>query len=112
LPQPIVFIAACALVFLAMWWFPRRRPLENAWFWALLACMLGLRSALTPGYVTYYFATGALVLVFALVDTSYLLAYRDELTGLPGRRAFNEVTGELRDPYTLAMVDVDHFKNF
>ena len=40
------------------------------------------------------------------------MAYRDELTGLPGRRALNECLQRVGATYTIAMVDVDHFKRF
>jgi diguanylate cyclase (GGDEF)-like protein len=40
------------------------------------------------------------------------MAYDDELTGLPSRRALNEALARLRGTYTVAMVDVDHFKRF
>jgi GGDEF domain-containing protein len=40
------------------------------------------------------------------------MAYHDELTGLPGRRAFNELLLGLDDQYAIAVVDIDHFKRF
>jgi diguanylate cyclase (GGDEF)-like protein len=40
------------------------------------------------------------------------MAYRDELTGLPSRRALNQSLCALGQHYTIAMVDVDHFKKF
>jgi diguanylate cyclase (GGDEF)-like protein len=40
------------------------------------------------------------------------MAYRDELTGLPGRRALNERLKMLGGNFTIAMLDVDHFKRF
>jgi diguanylate cyclase (GGDEF)-like protein len=40
------------------------------------------------------------------------MAYLDELTQLPSRRALNEAMLKMGDSYTLAMVDVDHFKQF
>lgn len=40
------------------------------------------------------------------------MAFRDELTGLPGRRALNERMQRLGRNYVLAMADVDHFKKF
>ncbi|KAG0959311.1 hypothetical protein G6F31_011781 [Rhizopus arrhizus] len=43
---------------------------------------------------------------------SFHMAFRDELTGLPGRRAFNETVQRARGTYSIAMVDVDHFKSF
>ena len=36
----------------------------------------------------------------------------DELTGLPGRSALNERLESLDGNFTLAMVDIDHFKAF
>jgi len=45
-----------------------------------------------------------------MVETSYLLAYHDELTALPSRRAFHEALLRLQPPYSIAMVDIDHFK--
>jgi GGDEF domain-containing protein len=41
-----------------------------------------------------------------------LLAYHDELTTLPSRRAFNDALLRLKSPYSIAVVDIDHFKRF
>lgn len=38
--------------------------------------------------------------------------YLDELTGIPNRRALDERLAQLDGPYSLAMVDIDHFKKF
>jgi diguanylate cyclase (GGDEF)-like protein len=38
------------------------------------------------------------------------MAYEDGLTGLPARRALTEALQRLSGQYTVAMVDVDHFK--
>jgi len=55
--------------------------------------------------------TGAAgVLVVALVQDAYRKAYVDELTGLPGRRSMEEYFLKLSGMYTVAMVDIDHFK--
>lgn len=53
-----------------------------------------------------------IVLIISLVRSSYEMAYVDELTGLPGRRALNERLRSLGGRYVLAMTDVDHFKKF
>src|SRR5262249_55295419 len=54
---------------------------------------------------------GATVLV-EMLETSYKMAYHDELTQLPSRRALNEAMMKLPVAYTVAMLDVDHFKKF
>ena len=51
-------------------------------------------------------------MVISMVRSSYDMAYRDELTGLPGRRALNERLKGLGSRYVIAMMDVDHFKKF
>jgi diguanylate cyclase (GGDEF)-like protein len=43
---------------------------------------------------------------------AYRLAYYDELTELPGRRALIEDMAKLGRKYSLAMVDIDLFKKF
>ena len=43
---------------------------------------------------------------------SWSKAYVDDLTQVLGRRALNESLGQLSGTYSIAMVDVDHFKKF
>lgn len=49
--------------------------------------------------------------LYLLVD-SHKMAYIDDLTQLPGRRALNERLVSLSKYYAIAMLDVDHFKKF
>jgi diguanylate cyclase (GGDEF)-like protein len=53
-----------------------------------------------------------LSLVLSLVRHSHDMAFRDELTGILGRRALNDRLKGLGRRYTIAMLDVDHFKKF
>src|SRR6185312_7175773 len=59
-----------------------------------------------------FFATGELAVLVAVIEISYSMAYLDELTQLPSRRALNEAMMKLPETYTIAMLDVDHFKKF
>ncbi len=87
-----------------------RKPVESGLLWSLAATFLALRFAGDGWIATAYFATAAIILASAVVETSYLLAYHDELTALPSRRAFNDALLRLTPPYSIAMVDIDHFK--
>jgi len=80
--------------------------------WAMIPTFLGLSTVRlgNPGFSTFYLATAALILIVAVVEASYHMAYQDSLTGLPARRALNEALLRLGGHYTVAMVDVDHFK--
>ena len=88
----------------------RPAPLEGALLGAGAAWLLVLRGA--PGTPALFAAAGLLPLIVATLQHAHQLAYRDELTNLPGRRALNERLATLGRRYTLAMVDVDHFKRF
>ncbi len=50
--------------------------------------------------------------IVVVVIDSYFLAYRDELTSLPSRRALNQYALSLGRRYCVAMIDIDHFKKF
>ncbi|MEZ9819717.1 GGDEF domain-containing protein [Shewanella sp. 10N.286.45.A1] len=54
----------------------------------------------------------AVAYLLAILIDSYFLAYRDELTGLPSRRALYNLVLSLGRTYSVAMVDIDHFKKF
>jgi GGDEF domain-containing protein len=86
------------------------KPAESGLLWALAATMLALRFGGVGRIPTAYFAAGAFILAGAIVETSYLLAYHDELTTLPSRRAFHDALLRLEAPYSIAMLDIDHFK--
>ena len=47
---------------------------------------------------------------YALLQHSHAMVYRDELTGLLSRRAYNEQLRRLGKRYAIAMLDIDHFK--
>lgn len=89
----------------------RPYPIECGTFWALVAALLGFAAG-APSLASIAFAGAGLVLAVSLVEASYVIAYGDELTGLPGRRALTEALGRLDGTYTIAMVDIDHFKKF
>jgi diguanylate cyclase (GGDEF)-like protein len=79
--------------------------------WTLVAAFLALRGGRALDR-SIYLATGGLVLVLSLIETWHRMAYDDELTGLPARRALTEALDRLGGTYAVAMVDLDHFKRF
>jgi diguanylate cyclase (GGDEF)-like protein len=111
LPQISLLVFAVVLVFLLTRAMARPKPLENGFAWALLAVFLALNSGGTGLAARAYVASAAIILVASIIETSYVMAYHDELTGLPSRRAFNDATLRLEAPYTVAAVDIDHFKS-
>jgi GGDEF domain-containing protein len=113
LPLLSLVIFAVAFVFLARRAVLQGTALESGAVWALVAAFLALSAGRRGGLdSSTYFATGGLILVLSLIETWHRMAYDDELTGLPARRALNEALTRLRGEYTVAMVDIDHFKRF
>lgn len=90
----------------------RPAALESGLLWAGLTTLLALLAGKTEPLLTFYIATAGLILVVSLMETSRSMAFDDELTGLPGRRALNEELLKLGSRYAIAMVDIDHFKLF
>jgi len=111
-PLPMVTLVAFATAALVLLirFLLFRKPVESGLLWALAASFLALYFGGFGRIPAAYFATGALVLAVSIVETSYLLAYHDELTALPSRRAFHEALLGLEAPYSIAVVDIDHFK--
>ena len=102
-------VAAIALLTLA---FHRRSKVEQGLLWSLAAFFLAVEGMLRPQTLALYSGAAGLVLVLTALEHGYDIAYRDELTGLLGRRAFNTTMGRLGRTYSIAMCDVDRFKNF
>ena len=106
----IAFILSGAILFVRS--LLTRKPADNALFWSLAAFFLALHYSGMPRTSTLYCIAGALILATAVIENSYLLAYHDELTALPSRRAFNDALLRLPETYSIAVVDIDHFKRF
>ena len=113
-PTPLLgrlFLAAAFTVALIRAW-RQRAPLDVAMAGALVAFFIACEWAnLTVVYGVFVFAAGAMLLL-AVLQESHRMAFHDELTSLPSRRALQEKLVALGPSYTIAMVDVDHFKKF
>jgi len=89
-----------------------RKQLDAGMAWAIVAASCGLSAGGVGRVADGYIATAGLVLLVSVIETSYRMAYHDELTGIPSRRALNDATLALEQPYSVAVADVDHFKQF
>lgn len=59
-----------------------------------------------------FLSAAGLMLIISIIEDSYSMAYLDELTGIPSRRALRENLMKLGNKYVIAMVDIDFFKKF
>ena len=112
LAAPVLWLYIVALGVLLIRLVLYRKPLENGLLWSLAATLIALRVGAVGREGDFYFATAGLILASSMLESSYALAFHDELTGLPGRRAFNDALLRLDETYAIAVVDIDHFKHF
>jgi GGDEF domain-containing protein len=113
-PTPwLARILLAAAIAAALWraW-PRHAPLDVGLAATLAALFIACEWSRSPGVFATFVTTAGIVLLVAVLQESHRLAFRDELTGLPGRRALMEALAGLGPRYVLAMIDVDHFKKF
>lgn len=111
---PPVAAAAMAVGLLVAGWAVYRweKPVEEGLLWALVMGLLLVRyEPAAPAFGVLAMSAGV-ALVLAAVEASYVLAYHDDLTGLPARRALKRALERPGGVYTVAMVDVDRFKEF
>ena len=101
-------------VFLLGLVFALKRPhdIEMALVFSLVSIFIALAWLHMPFISTVMVSAASLCLVIDVIRSSYSMAYRDDLTGLLGRRALNEKLRGLGKKYVIAMLDVDHFKKF
>jgi len=112
LQQPVFFSLSFALVVSGAASLTRDGPVERGVFWSILMVVLANYFSGSPGAMTLFLLGAGLTLGLSVIETSYAMAYRDDLTGLPARRALLRDLENLGGTYAAAMVDVDHFKRF
>lgn len=112
IPQPALLAIGGAFIVMAIRFIRHPSAVTSGFVWALVATFIALNTKPVGSVSTIYLATAGLILTASFIESAYVLAYRDELTGLPTRRALNDALGKLESPYTVAMLDIDHFKSF
>ncbi|MBA1199101.1 diguanylate cyclase [Pseudomonas shirazensis] len=100
-------------ILLAVQYLRQPRPLHAAQIIGLLGLLWMLpKTFILPFTLNIMCSQVMLMIAAAVAHEAYQMAFRDELTGLPGRRALNERMQRLGRNYVIAMTDVDHFKKF
>jgi diguanylate cyclase (GGDEF)-like protein len=119
-PIARIMIAAAFVAALLRAW-PRRgpkelrkeaRPVDIGIASALVAFFIACEFKEMHGAFSAFTAASGVILLVAVLQESHRLAFRDELTNLPSRRALEERLAGLGPRYAIAMIDVDHFKQF
>ncbi|WP_237468102.1 GGDEF domain-containing protein [Vibrio stylophorae] len=113
-PFPILslcMIGICTLI-AALLALKRHQTGDHAIYIALLVSSFTFVFFSKPLISATLFSLGGLFLLLGLLRCSLDLAFVDALTGIHGRRALESELKHVGRCYTLAMLDVDHFKKF
>lgn len=78
----------------------------------LLSLFIIIHNREIPSVTPLFISSAALMMIICILQNTYSMAYLDELTEIPGRRALREELMKLSGTYSIAMVDIDFFKKF
>lgn len=116
IPQPALLAFGAALVLLTFRsvlsrsLLERRNAIEIGFVWALVAAFVGLHGSRAGWLPTNFFATAELILVLAVYEATHKMTHYDALTGVRGRDAFTQALRGLGKRYSIAVADIDRFK--
>jgi len=118
-PTPLAGRLMFAAAFAAAVWraLPRLpaiepRALDVGLAGALAAAFIATAWGSSPAVFAAFMTAAGAVLFVAVLQETHRIAFADELTGLPARRALNERLAAIGPVCAVAMADVDHFKKF
>jgi len=84
---------------------------HNALYFALaLSAFMHIFNDAEFGLITIVSLAG--LFCYSVLKDSFTMAFKDELTGIPSRRALMQYVQTLGRKYTVVMSDIDHFKKF
>jgi GGDEF domain-containing protein len=112
LPQTALAVSLVSLLVIGLFAFRRGAPVDSSLLGAQAAFIVAGGGVTNPDIPVVFCTAGALIVTFGILQDSYNMAFRDDLTGIPSRRALNENIQGIGRSYAIAMIDVDHFKKF
>ena len=112
IPQPALFAFATALLLHFIRFVLHRDPLEGGAIWALFAVFVAYHTRRYGWQPTNFFMAAGLIFFVTLLQSFYQRAYRDELTGIPGRLAYDEAIEQLGKRFSVAIISIDQLTQY
>ena len=112
LPVLLIGLLVCAMLLAAIQMAFHNRASDQAVLSALIAFSWTIVGFEQQWISVSMFIMSALFLLFSQLRRSHEQAFIDELTQIPGRSALNSDMHQLHGQFTIAMLDIDHFKKF
>ena len=110
--QPTMLLFLITLIFLIIKAFVKSSVFEVRLTSVIIFCFTALIFINDKISFSIFLSAAGLILIIGIIQDSYSMAYLDELTGIPSRRALRENLMKLGNKYVIAMIDIDFFKKF
>lgn len=110
--QTVLFISVVSVIYMLVLYFTRASSHMAAGLGVLVMLISQLHFGDDSDSLNVFSSAALVMCLYAVIHESWRMAYLDELTDLPTRRALREKFQKMGGTYTVAMLDVDHFKKF
>ncbi|WP_031271554.1 MULTISPECIES: GGDEF domain-containing protein [Clostridium] len=110
--QTVLLIFLLAVIFLIIKAYVKKNIFAVQLVGVLISVFIALFFINDKLSFSIFLSAAGLMLIISIIEDSYSMAYLDELTGIPSRRALREDLLKLGTKYVIAMVDIDFFKKF
>jgi diguanylate cyclase (GGDEF)-like protein len=105
----MIVMALCFTVCGAAW-LKSRSAIDLGLLCGAVAFGLAAHNVTARGGFDIHLGAAALIVAIAVLQDTFRMAFLDQVTGLPSRRALEERLASLGREYAVAMIDVDRFK--
>lgn len=112
LPQLALLAFSGAVCLIGIRFALNRNPLDSGIFWTVIASFVAVQGFHHGWMPTNFFSAAGLILFVTLLQASHQEIYRDELTGVPGKVAYDQAVAGLGNKYVLAVVGIDQLKQY
>jgi diguanylate cyclase (GGDEF)-like protein len=112
LPQPALVAFSGAVLLIGIRFALNRKPFDSGIFWTVIASFVAVQGFHHGWMPTNFFSAAGFILFVTLLQASHQEIYRDELTGVPGKLAYDQAVAGLGKKYVVAVVGIDQLKQY
>ena len=110
IPQLALLAYLGALLLIGARFIIGRNLLDSGTLWTLITSFVAFQGVQYGWSPTSFFSTAGLIFFVTMVQASHRQSYCDEITGVPGKPAYDEAVAGLGKTYVLAVVGIDQLK--
>ncbi len=88
------------------------KSMDYGFLCGIIGCNFGLYLYNEPTAPLIFMLGSVLIIITAVFQDSYYMAFNDQLTEIPSRQSLNADLKKLGNKYAVAMCDIDFFKKF